>query len=421
MTTLKFADTYNMVAFLYKPTECDGFEQIVDFLNAHPINYALTINPTIYTSCIEQFWSNVKVKTINGEAQLHALVDGKKIIITESSVRRDLQLADEEGKGLTIPTDPHHTPTFILPSTQPQKTQKSRKPKRKDIQVPQPSDPTESVADEVIHKELGDSLVRAATTVFSLEIVTRFKSVSKHSNDSLLARGNTLQSDEDRLKLDELMTLFGLTARVESYDNEESLGEDASKQGKIDAIDADEEITLVSVKNIDEEMFDVNVLDGEEVFVAEQEVVVKDVNDEGNVVSTAGDATTISVATTTTTTITTVDDITLAQALMEIKSTKPKEKGDKGKGILIEPVKPMKKKDLIRLDEEVALILQAEFDEEERLAREKVEKEKEANIALIKTWDYIQAKIDVDQQLAEILQAQEQEELSVEEKATLFQ
>ncbi|GKC02736.1 putative ribonuclease H-like domain-containing protein [Tanacetum coccineum] len=37
------------------------------------------------------------VKTINGEAQLHALVDGKKIIITKASVRRDLQLADEEG------------------------------------------------------------------------------------------------------------------------------------------------------------------------------------------------------------------------------------------------------------------------------------------------------------------------------------
>ncbi|GJR68934.1 hypothetical protein Tco_0014999 [Tanacetum coccineum] len=75
----------------------DGFEQIVDFLNAHPIKYALTINPTIYTSCIEQFWSTVKAKTINGEVQLHALVDGKKIIITESSVRRDLKLEDEEG------------------------------------------------------------------------------------------------------------------------------------------------------------------------------------------------------------------------------------------------------------------------------------------------------------------------------------
>ncbi|GKC42156.1 hypothetical protein Tco_1059878 [Tanacetum coccineum] len=54
--------------------------------------------------------------------------------------------------------------------------------------------------------------------------------------------------------------------------------QDASKQGRINAIDADEEITLVSVQNVDEEMFDVNVLDGEEVFVAEHEVVVKDVN-----------------------------------------------------------------------------------------------------------------------------------------------
>ncbi|GJT41937.1 hypothetical protein Tco_0941802 [Tanacetum coccineum] len=58
---------------------------------------------------------------------------------------------------------------------------------------------------------------------------------------------------------------------------------------------------------------------------------------------------------------------------------------DKGKGIMIEePVKSIKKKDQISFDEEVALKLQAEFDEEERLAREKVEKEKEANIALIK-------------------------------------
>ncbi|GKC21428.1 hypothetical protein Tco_1023578 [Tanacetum coccineum] len=58
---------------------------------------------------------------------------------------------------------------------------------------------------------------------------------------------------------------------------------------------------------------------------------------------------------------------------------------------------------------------------EERLAREKAEKEKEANFALIKTWDDLQVKIDVDHQLAERFQAQEQEELSVEENATLFQ
>ncbi|GKD67597.1 putative ribonuclease H-like domain-containing protein [Tanacetum coccineum] len=73
------------------------FEQTVDFLNANPIRYALTINPTIYTSYIEQFWATTKVKTVNGEVQLQALVDGKKIIVTEASVRRDLQLNDEEG------------------------------------------------------------------------------------------------------------------------------------------------------------------------------------------------------------------------------------------------------------------------------------------------------------------------------------
>ncbi|GKA76301.1 hypothetical protein Tco_0782762 [Tanacetum coccineum] len=97
MTTLKFADTHNLVAFLSKPAKSEGFEQIVDFLNANPIRYALTVNPTIYTSCIEQFWSTVKVKTVNGEVQLQALVDGKKIIITESTVRRDLQLEDNKG------------------------------------------------------------------------------------------------------------------------------------------------------------------------------------------------------------------------------------------------------------------------------------------------------------------------------------
>ncbi|GKC29999.1 hypothetical protein Tco_1037293, partial [Tanacetum coccineum] len=97
MANLKFADTYNMVAFLSKPTESEGFEQIVDFLNAHPIKYALTINPTIYISYIEQFWSTGVVKTINGEQQLHSLVNGKNVIIIESTVRRDLQLEDEEG------------------------------------------------------------------------------------------------------------------------------------------------------------------------------------------------------------------------------------------------------------------------------------------------------------------------------------
>ncbi|GJT76556.1 putative ribonuclease H-like domain-containing protein [Tanacetum coccineum] len=89
--------TAGELAFLEKPTESEGFEEIVDFLNANPIKYALTINPTIYCSCVKQFWDTVKAKTVNGEVQLQALVDKKKVIITESTIRRDLQLEDANG------------------------------------------------------------------------------------------------------------------------------------------------------------------------------------------------------------------------------------------------------------------------------------------------------------------------------------
>nr|GEY70219.1 hypothetical protein [Tanacetum cinerariifolium] len=59
--------------------------------------YALTVNPTVYTSCIKQFWATVKAKIVTEEVQLQALVDGKTVIIAESTVRRDLQLEDAEG------------------------------------------------------------------------------------------------------------------------------------------------------------------------------------------------------------------------------------------------------------------------------------------------------------------------------------
>ncbi|GJT90553.1 ribonuclease H-like domain-containing protein, partial [Tanacetum coccineum] len=228
-------------------------------------------------------------------------------------------------------------------------------------QVPQPSGPTDIVVDKAVHTKLGDSLVRATTTASSLEAeqdsgnITKtrsketpneagskgttsgggprcqetigdtiaqagFENVSKHSNDSLLARGNTLQSDEDCLKLKELMELctklqqrvldlektkttqaneidslkrrvkklerkdrsrthglkrlhkVGMSRRVESSRDADSLGEDASKQGRrINAIDADEDITLVNVQDdVDNEMSDVNFLNDEEVFVAGQ-------------------------------------------------------------------------------------------------------------------------------------------------------
>ncbi|GKE47969.1 hypothetical protein Tco_1479227 [Tanacetum coccineum] len=214
------------------------------------------------------------------------------------------------GEGLAIPIDPQHTPTFIQSSTsQPQKTQTPRELTSMDTEIPQSSGPTKHVADEAVHKERGDSLVRAATTASSLEAEqvsgsgprcqetmgdaiaqTRFESVSKHSNDLLLARGNTLQSDEDRLNLTELMELCtNLQQRV--------LGlEDKLKQTKT---------------THNHEMFDVGIVTGDEVF-AEQEVSAKDVN-------------------------LTVDEVTLAQALAALNSVKPKVKGD----VIEEPSVPV--------------------------------------------------------------------------------
>ncbi|GJR66880.1 hypothetical protein Tco_0012945 [Tanacetum coccineum] len=94
MSTSKFADTHNLVAFLEKPKESNGFEEIIDFLNASSVQYALTVSPIIYTSCIEQFWATAKVKMVNGERQLQAIVDKKKVVITETSIRSDLNLED---------------------------------------------------------------------------------------------------------------------------------------------------------------------------------------------------------------------------------------------------------------------------------------------------------------------------------------
>ncbi|GKC77967.1 hypothetical protein Tco_1128741, partial [Tanacetum coccineum] len=91
---------------------------------------------------------------------------------------------------------------------------------------------------------------------------------------------------------------------------------------------------------------------------------------------------------------------------------------DKGKGIMVEEPVKIKKKDQISLYEELAFkLLAEEEEEEERLAREKSEREEEANIV---SWDNVQAMIDVDYQMAKQMKAEEQEELSTEEKSKLF-
>ncbi|GJT70829.1 hypothetical protein Tco_1030115 [Tanacetum coccineum] len=414
MSNLKFAETPNLVAFLEKPKESNGFEGIIDFLNASSIRYALTVNPTIYTSCIKQFWATAKAKTVNGEVQIQALVDGKKnwkewvlrLLFGTNLVALWLLLSsvllqtknstfpmflNKQVEGMTkhkeVYVTPSHTKkvfanmkregkcfsgrvTPLFEAMMPQKKQPRRK-QRKDTEVSQPSGSTEPITDEAANEE----------------------HVLVHSNDPLL-------SGEDRLKLNELMKLYtnlsqrvldlentktsqaaeitklkervkklerrnksrtlglkrlrkvGRTARIESFEDK-GLGaqEDASKQGrKIDDLDADAEVTLVDEA---QGRIDDNFI----------------------------------------TTTTTVDELTLAQTLIEIKAakpkavttaatitttavTRPKARGvakDKGKEKMMIPKKPLKKKDQILVDEKIAQRLQeelqAELEEEEMMAR----------------------------------------------------
>nr|GEY35834.1 hypothetical protein [Tanacetum cinerariifolium] len=262
---------------------------IINFLNANPIKYALTVNPTIYTSCIEQFWVTAKAKNINGEAQIHAKVDGKKVIISEATIRRDLKFEDEGG--------------------------------------------VDCLSNEVIFEQ---------------------------------------------------PPLMG----VESSAEEQSLDEeDASKHGRnIADIDADVEIIFVdeTIENQgmydDQETFDTNVLNVEG-------VVVEDI-------------------TAATTTAVSIDDITLAQALVEIKTSKPKARGI----IMKEPSKTPTKNNNTNI-----------FESSRQRKRITEEKEKAQLIEDENLdWDNVQAMMDANYEFAARLQEEEQGELTIEEKSRLF-
>ncbi|GJR24428.1 hypothetical protein Tco_0972955 [Tanacetum coccineum] len=253
------------------------------------------------------------------------------------------------------------------------------------------------------------------------------ESIPTPSNDPL-------PSGEDSFQLNELMV--GTASRVESSEDKDNLGdqEDPSKQGRnIAEINQDENVNLIDETQgqlNDEEMFGVNDLHGEEVTIEDTtaEVIVKDTTAPIIHVTTAE---TIKAVTTDATSVTTAA-VTRPKAKgiifheheqthkPTVSSTQPSIK-DKGKGILIKPEKPLKKKDQIAADEELARQLdaeiQAEIAEEERIKRQK---EEEANIALIKLWENKQAMMKADRLLAKRLQTREREELTIEEKSKLF-
>nr|GEY10160.1 hypothetical protein [Tanacetum cinerariifolium] len=97
MARLQFYDYHNMVAILEKSEHNVDIHPMVDFIEASPLRYALTVKPTVYVSHIRQFWSTARIETMEEETKILATVDGILRIVTESSLRINLKLKDEDG------------------------------------------------------------------------------------------------------------------------------------------------------------------------------------------------------------------------------------------------------------------------------------------------------------------------------------
>nr|GEU75005.1 hypothetical protein [Tanacetum cinerariifolium] len=71
MAPLTFADTHNMVAYLSKSDASAGFDQI--------------------------FWASATIKKVNDVVKLRALIDGKRVVVTEDVIRQALHLDNADG------------------------------------------------------------------------------------------------------------------------------------------------------------------------------------------------------------------------------------------------------------------------------------------------------------------------------------
>ncbi|GJT79301.1 hypothetical protein Tco_1053643 [Tanacetum coccineum] len=455
MSSPKFAEMHNVVAFLEKPKESDGFAEIIDFLKASSIHYALTVNPIIYTPCIKQFWATAKVQTVNEVRQLQALVDKKRVIVTESIIRKDLHLDDAEGTDclptatifeelarigakstawnefsssmasliICLPTNQKFNLSMyifdamvkhldegvkfsiIIPLFDTMMVQVSEEvgleaevpqdETEHEESVPTPSnDPQPSGEDSMQLTDLMVLCTKLQTQVLDLE---KAKDAQAKEIAALKKRIQRLERKKmSRPTGLKRLKKVGMSRRVESSKDQESLGapEDASKQGRsIADIDVDVEVTLVG---------ETQERQDDELITASKAVSTASVKD-----SAAP---------------TTIEEITLAQTLIHIKAakpkvvtivaatttitTRPKARGvvvqepsefrvpqetqpssskDKGKGIMIEPKVPLKRKDQISLDEQIARDIQAKLDAElieakkRKVKKQKVEKEKESD------------------------------------------
>nr|GEU50223.1 xylulose kinase-1 [Tanacetum cinerariifolium] len=444
--SLTFADTHNMVSYLNKSDASEGFNQFIDFLNGSHIKYALTVNPTIYVSCIKQFWSTVVIKQSNDVTRLQALVDKKKVMITEAAIRDVLRLDDAKGVNC-LPNEeifaelarmvyvkPSTKLTFykaffssqwkflihtILQSmsakrtswnefssaiasaniclstgdllthstryTSPALTQKvfanMRRVRKRCSGVETPlfegmlvaGEPKEQGdAEEQVQGNVDDAAQGATTAVSgddealdACDALTRRVEHLEHdkvAQDLEITKLKTRVKKLERankvktLKLKRLRKV-GTSQRIESSDDIDM--EDASNQGRMIAkLDRDTCVALMVDGGIEKKVEDVQVASDEDVKGRQAEIYQIDMDHATKVLSMQEDKPKVESVSATSTTIVVVPAATITAAPVRVASK------DKGKGIMVEEPKLMKKKQQVKIDEAYARKLHEELNQD---------------------------------------------------------
>nr|GFA42848.1 hypothetical protein [Tanacetum cinerariifolium] len=341
-----FADTHNIVAILAKSDVAKGFEQIIDFLSRSYIHYALTVNPHIYVSCIKQFWNTASVKHSDDVTRLQALVDRKKIVISEDVIREILQLDDAEGV-VCLPNEEIFAGLAQMGY---------EKPLVRNVDSSSKFYMYPRFIQLIIQNQIGDLLThttRYISSALTQKVFVNMRRVRKGFSgvetplfEGMLAAREIAEEGiaEEQVQADDAVaaTAVETSQRIKSSDDMD----DVFNQGRmIDDLDKDEGIDLVVDKVKDGDTAKTEGRHAAEHAEKQAEIYHLDLDNPFKVLSMQEDDSEVQEV---------VKVVTIAKLITE----------DKGKGILTETPKPMKKKDQIELDADYARKLREEINKD---------------------------------------------------------
>nr|GEW00397.1 hypothetical protein [Tanacetum cinerariifolium] len=367
-----------MVAYLTKSDASKGFTQVIDFLNRSYIKYALTVNPDIYVSCIKQFWNIVVIKQINDVTRLQALVDKKKVVITEAAIRESMSAKrtswNEFSSAMAsavICLSTGDLSTHTTKYTSPAQTQKVFASMRRvggDEEEHVEVDTTAQGDDTTAHGDdaQGPSIPSPTPPTPPPQPPQDLPSISQLKRRvKKLEKGNRVKV----LKLRRLKKV-GTSQRIDT--SEDTVMDDESNQERIiDEMDKDDDVALMDDKEEDKKEEEAKVVEDDQVqgrqAKSQTEIYKIDLDHASKVLINAATITAAPVRVVAAPSrrrkgviIKDPEEESTTSSVMHA-DTKSK---DKGKGIMVEEPKPLKKKQQVEMDEEYARKLHAELNKD---------------------------------------------------------